>query len=530
MTPLERRILDCFPSGEYAVTALLRVLEVVESEQVRTAAIESGPQPRLRINPAFAARHAATPERLFMLVMHELHHVLLGHTRMFPTATAVDNFVFDCVINSMLARMFPRPEYLSLFTELYAEREFPACLLRPRLRAGRLLRSLHPAALAGLPERQRARVAGVYRSLYAAAGATYSELREALPAALDEQAAAQVPLLGGHGEEEPDGDGPAGSRPDEAEENACRDGGGTSDTDRAADAGPERNGAAPRRDADETGPAGSRPGELEENARRDGGGTGGEPAPAGENRVRYDSVAVSVVLEAARRWNPGPAPVRGRSLHELLREGDAVLRPAPGNRAVLRGLLRRVGGGGATGSARNPAMLPVPVTTAVPGADRRALVQRTLGGQPLLYRSQGAMIGTARGGKVHVYADVSASMGAAIGTVYAAIADCRQWVHPEVHLFSTRVHDTPLAEIRAGAVRTTGGTSIACVAEHMAAHDVRRACIITDGYVRAPRGTHRETLAKARLGLALMGAGATPEPLGEVADWTVTLTDGDRAR
>lgn len=488
MSPLERRILDCFPSGEYALTALLRVLEVAETEQVRTAAIENGPQPRLRINPAFAARHAATPERLFMLVMHELHHVLLGHTRLFPTATAVDNFVFDCVINSMLARMFPQPEYLGLFTELYSEREFPACLLRPRLRRGRLLRRPHPAALAGLPEQQRGAVAGVYGSLYSKAGAAYDELRDVLPAVLDEQEAAQVPLLGGHGEE-PNEEGRAESRPGEAEENVRRDGGAAGGEDRDADAG---------------------------------------PGPVGENRMRHDSVATRVVLETARRWKPGPAPVRGRSLNELLREGAAVLRPAQSNRAALRGLLRRVGANGATGSARNPAALPVPVTTAVPGADRRALVQRALGGQPLLYRSQSAMPGTERGARVHVYADVSGSMGGAVGAAYAAVADCRRWVHPEVHLFSTRIHDASLAEIRAGAVRTTGGTDIACVAEHMAARGVRRACIITDGRVGVLRGTHRETLARARLGVALMGAGAFPEPLAEVADWTVTLTESDR--
>jgi hypothetical protein len=41
--------------------------------------------PRLLINPQFVEAHAATPERLLMLVMHELHHVLLGHTRL-PTA------------------------------------------------------------------------------------------------------------------------------------------------------------------------------------------------------------------------------------------------------------------------------------------------------------------------------------------------------------------------------------------------------------------------------------------------------------
>jgi hypothetical protein len=38
---------------------------------------------------------APTPEKLLMLIMHELHHVLLGHTRLFPRLTQIDNLVFD---------------------------------------------------------------------------------------------------------------------------------------------------------------------------------------------------------------------------------------------------------------------------------------------------------------------------------------------------------------------------------------------------------------------------------------------------
>jgi hypothetical protein len=42
--------------------------------------VECRAQPRLLINPEFVARHAATPETLLMLVMHELHHGLGGES------------------------------------------------------------------------------------------------------------------------------------------------------------------------------------------------------------------------------------------------------------------------------------------------------------------------------------------------------------------------------------------------------------------------------------------------------------------
>ena len=117
MTAITDRILDTFPSGSYALTALLRLLDIVESPAVPTAAVECRVQPRMLINPDFVKRHAASPEKLLMLVMHELHHVLLGHTTLFPRLTRVDNFIFDAVINGLLCRMFPDPQYTAFFTD-----------------------------------------------------------------------------------------------------------------------------------------------------------------------------------------------------------------------------------------------------------------------------------------------------------------------------------------------------------------------------------------------------------------------------
>lgn len=123
---LEQRILDAFPSGQYALVGMLRLLEVTASREIETAAVECKIQPRLLINPDFVETWADTPEKLLMLVLHELHHVLLGHTTLFPRATSAENIVFDAVINALLCRMFPEPEHTSFFTNFYSEIEFPA--------------------------------------------------------------------------------------------------------------------------------------------------------------------------------------------------------------------------------------------------------------------------------------------------------------------------------------------------------------------------------------------------------------------
>ena len=73
MTPmtsadLAERILGCFPGGSYALSALLRLLDIVASDTVPSAAVECVAQPRLLVNPEFVERHARTPEKLMMLV------------------------------------------------------------------------------------------------------------------------------------------------------------------------------------------------------------------------------------------------------------------------------------------------------------------------------------------------------------------------------------------------------------------------------------------------------------------------------
>src|SRR5437773_8213337 len=192
---MQERILDCFPAGSYALSALLRLVDVVETPDVETAAVECRSNPRMLVNPEFVEKSAATPEKLLMLVMHELHHVLLGHTRLFPCATAVDNLVFDAVINALLCRMFPAPEHTAFFTDYYDDRSFPGCLLRPS--AGWTPEGavpLPPALAGSAPPELRE----VYRALYSPKGVGYDELYEVLRRSVPAGLAFTVHLLGHH--------------------------------------------------------------------------------------------------------------------------------------------------------------------------------------------------------------------------------------------------------------------------------------------------------------------------------------------
>lgn len=446
--PIAERILDSFPSGSYALHALLQVLEIVESEEVPTAATECRLQPRMLVNPRFVDDHAETPEKLLMLVMHELHHVLLGHTRLFPRASAVDNLVFDAVINALLCRMFPEPEHTRFFSDYYDDASFPNCLLRPPAKwSPDNPRPDCPPALAD-PSMSKAR--RVYEQLYSERGASYHDLYGVLGKQLTEEQAKGVTLLGGH---QADG----------------------------------------RHGIDEV--------DLRE----------GSPLLFG---------AVRRIVED---WPQPPDPIRGRSLEELIRVEPVRPVISPTNRQALRQLLRKVGGVNGYGPSRR-AWREVTriVETPISSFQRRSVVLETLGAQPLLHQ---ASIPVRRwlpaGERVHVYLDVSGSIGDLKSALYGAVLDCCAFVHPRVHLFSTVVEDVSLAGLRNGDCTTTGGTDIACVVSHMKGNLVKRAVIITDGYVGIPSGEHRRTLENAILGVALTPGMTTRSDLDAVTDhWT----------
>ena len=122
-------ILPVLPTGLPLET--LAVLNQIEFRaDIPTAAIlEENGRFLMAINRDFLSRYAPTRQRQTLLVMHELMHLLLGHTR-HRLSYREAGLAFDAVINSGLVRLFPGPEYTGLLTDLYST-EFPEVLLRP---------------------------------------------------------------------------------------------------------------------------------------------------------------------------------------------------------------------------------------------------------------------------------------------------------------------------------------------------------------------------------------------------------------
>jgi hypothetical protein len=149
---LVRRVLDAVPARSHALDALLSLFRVEASADVPSACVSCERRPVLRVNPAFVEQHCRSDAHLFVLVMHELHHVLLGHTRLFPRVTPAHNLAFDAVVNAILCARFPEEAYTSFFTDLYGDERGPLRLLAPPGRRPLLpprLRALHEALYEG---------------------------------------------------------------------------------------------------------------------------------------------------------------------------------------------------------------------------------------------------------------------------------------------------------------------------------------------------------------------------------------------
>ena len=190
---LRARIYDAFPVEQSAFTRLLQLLDVEATTDIATAAVTLGDRSRLSINPDFVQRMCSSDYDLVMLVLHELHHVALGHTRLFPRVTRAQNWAFDCVINAQLCRLYPGPEWTALFRRSYRADVFPESLLRPPEGWGTNDVHWRPG-----------RDGEVHRALYTDHSVSYTDLYELLQKLPGGEPLAVDGLLGNH--EERDGD------------------------------------------------------------------------------------------------------------------------------------------------------------------------------------------------------------------------------------------------------------------------------------------------------------------------------------
>lgn len=186
---LEERILSSFPINELTFGKLLSLLEIRASCDIPTACVTLGTRSSLLINPDFVAAHCQTDESLTMLVLHELMHILLGHTRLFERVTRAQNIAFDAIINAQLSLQHPGPAYTALFRHSYRDDELPFALLRPPEGWG----TSRPAW------KLKNKALRVHKALYSWTSVSYFEIYDLLSnSKVCQGDVDDVPLLGNH--------------------------------------------------------------------------------------------------------------------------------------------------------------------------------------------------------------------------------------------------------------------------------------------------------------------------------------------
>jgi Putative metallopeptidase domain len=433
---LAERLVRSLPAASYELEMLCRVAGIEWSRTIPTAAVTCGERTRLLVNPDFVAQHCPLDEHLFLLVMHELWHVLLAHTRLYVRPTPAHNVAFDAIINAGLARQHPAPEYLEFFERLNPPDVFPGLLLRPPI---------------GWPnEPQYTNVgpkgtASILRALYPPPGGevfepTYSEILQLLEES--GSGAASEPCSG-----DSEGDGTSGSRSER-------------------DATPTLLG-----DHDEL------DGEARDRAATD------------------DDLFGDVVRRIVAKWPPPPFPLGGRDAGSDLRNtwGAVLDPPAHDVRRAFAAVLRR-SLGTRHGAFRRRNRIEVPTVSGVgvlPNArDRLAPARRLLGAPTTLWAQPSSTRARVPETPVsaHVYVDVSGSMNLLLPHLLGLLLPYVVRREADVYQFSTEIVPLPLEQLRNAQLQTTGGTSINCVLEHaLAAPRLRRALVLTDGYVGPAR-------------------------------------------
>ncbi|MGC8759240.1 MAG: hypothetical protein ACP5UT_06345 [Bryobacteraceae bacterium] len=488
-------LFDAFPARSYEISGLMRLIDIVEDERIPTAQIESRDAPRIRVNPQFLERYAPTPERRVALILHELLHLLLGHQH--RPVTPLENFVFDAVINAMITRMTESPAYWSLFTAYYRSNQFPECLLRPPTGYRPRSRFLAPHILYK-PELKEA--LAVYKDLYDQIyGASYSDVLRILQRLYQSHPELfQAPGVA-NGESAPVGEGPCDGSEAEL---GCRN--------------HDSRSLAQTLDEETASEQLTRPREemivpL----------LGSHPIRAGELRGLGQEFRVTIwrLKEIFGYRLPSRSPYGNGEISFQVALPKAVTRK---NAEILMALIRQVARAGNLGDPLKRSESRQRAISAVPALDRRSNVLRCLGLQPLLYGWETPV--PERGGvePVHVYVDVSGSVDIYIPCLYQAVVQSAPLVYPRVHLFSTSVETITLEDLHRGVCGTTGGTEINCVLSHMERKSIRRAVILTDGYVGLPSDRYLDMLKWCHLGVAITPGGSFGD-LGSQAKFKAEL-------
>src|SRR4030095_7617488 len=80
---IRERIFNVLPSASYQMEKLFGLFDIEFSEETQTACVECRTTPRLLLNKRFLDEYCQDDGDLFLLILHELYHVIMCHILLF---------------------------------------------------------------------------------------------------------------------------------------------------------------------------------------------------------------------------------------------------------------------------------------------------------------------------------------------------------------------------------------------------------------------------------------------------------------
>ena len=413
---------ELIDENPFAIRAALKILDVCFTESVPTLAVTCEERPRLLVNLEFVSKHCRSDAKVKAVICHEFLHVLLRHTEQKTLLSPARHLAFDAVINAIIHRECG-PRASAMMSCYYADAKDLTKLLRPMNKAECDWYASHSYPAKFLPQWAHA-----WHALYA--GHLIADDIEAL--ASDLQKSAGTP------------DSPGAK--------------GTSST------------------------RGSRPGpfKLQGGIPNDIGGLLGSHDTLGDALPALLEEALARTLKEMNGsgiWRaPGSRGV-GANPYEALFNGkdEPMRRWQRRTMAILRAHVTPDRHSRALRTTTHDYHIPI-----LSPSDRRAFMKSMW--LPFLPDSAWQGETPRRDGTTQVYLDVSGSMNAEMPQIIALLGRLARHIRRPFWAFSTMV---AAAVIEGGQLKTStsGGTSMGCVLEHLAATRPPSAVVVTDGYI-----------------------------------------------
>lgn len=467
-----RNVINAFPYDVQALYELVRIYEIVYSDEVPTAAMQMAGVPRIKINKKFLDEWAYTWTDVAVLIHHEITHRMLLHVReeLNQSLGAIltneqMNLLLDIRVQGLSYQVLGDPVYRVFANRYYANTEYPVSLLASGSTFGSY--------------RQRQ----LHKEIYSPFGVSLEQTARFI---FGESGEAFVSMPGQGESNGKSGENEHGSGKRDNDHKSDKDG----DTGESGDTQPGENDLS----SDTWEPFIGSHGNEEEEIH----------IPNKEALKYADEVRRTIEYKVERESRKRD---REKSVDKMIREGKGV---PPNSKQSIKDWgsgrseylldLDKVEDYYTADQEMKDKMMSISVESEELKAkkalkalfpdeivlgtrpnfrDKRAVALYSIGVWPVFFEN---VIENPRG-LCHIYIDDSGSQFHVIAFVVRLFAAMKDYLAPEVHFFSTMVWSTHKSNLKPEMqIETTGGTDMNCVVEHALENKIQKCLVITDGY------------------------------------------------